>query len=127
MLTTQEAADLLNISRPTLVRLLEDGEIPYSRRGRHRRVLLRDVLTYQEQSRMERRAGLGEMVSEGEDAGLYETVESIKPTRLGVDACVSQRCSTLVCSFRPTSATRCSHWQKTVSTGRYGRPTSSVS
>jgi excisionase family DNA binding protein len=81
MLTTQEAADLLNISRPTLVRLLEDGEIPFSKRGRHRRVLLRDVLAYQERSRAERRAGLDAMVAEGEEAGLYDTVTPPGPTR----------------------------------------------
>lgn len=81
MLTTQEAADLLNISRPTLVRLLEDGEIAYSKRGRHRRVLLRDVMNYQERSRAQRRAGLDAMVAEGEDAGLYDIVEPPGKTR----------------------------------------------
>ena len=65
MLTTQEAADLLNISRPTLVRLLTDGEIPHSLRGRHRRVLLRDILDYSERTRTERRRTLDQMAAEG--------------------------------------------------------------
>jgi excisionase family DNA binding protein len=81
MLTTQEAADLLNISRPTLVRLLTDGEIPYVLRGRHRRVLLRDILDYQERTRRERRQTLDRMAAEGEDAGLYDVTATPGPTR----------------------------------------------
>lgn len=72
LLTTQEAADLLSISRPTLVRLLEAGEIPYSTRGRHRRVRLADVVEYQQATRDDRRATLDEMARDGGDAGLYE-------------------------------------------------------
>ncbi len=81
MLTTQEAADLLNISRPTLVRLLTDDEIPHSMRGRHRRVLLRDVLAYQERTRVERRQALDRMAADGEDDGLYEAAATPERTR----------------------------------------------
>jgi excisionase family DNA binding protein len=81
MLTTQEAADLLNISRPTLVRLLTEDEIPYTVRGRHRRVLPRDIRVYQERTRAERRQALDQMAAEGEEGGLYEATAIPKRTR----------------------------------------------
>jgi excisionase family DNA binding protein len=81
MLTTQEAADLLNISRPTLVRLLTEDEIPYTMRGRHRRVLLRDILDYQERTRSERRQTLDQMAADAEDDGLYEATAAPNRTR----------------------------------------------
>lgn len=71
-MTTQQAAELLGISRPTLVRLLTDGEIPYTQPGRHRRVRLADVLDYQQRSHTAAREGLKELVEISEDAGLYE-------------------------------------------------------
>lgn len=46
-LTTQEAADLLKTSRPTLIRMLEQGKIPYEKIGKHRKVLLSDLASYQ--------------------------------------------------------------------------------
>jgi len=79
MLTTQEAADLLSISRPTLVRLLTENEIPYTMRGRHRRVMLRDVLDYRERTRSERRQVLDQMAADAEDDGLYDA--TAVPTR----------------------------------------------
>lgn len=72
LLTTQEAADLLSISRPTLVRLVEDGEIPFEMRGRHRRVQLADLLDYQHTMRRHRREALNRMAREGQEAGIYE-------------------------------------------------------
>nr|MDT0659675.1 helix-turn-helix domain-containing protein [Micromonospora sp. DSM 115978] len=77
MLTTQEAADLLNISRPTLVRLLTDGEIPHTMRGRHRRVLLRDILDYRERTRRERRQRLDQMATEADEDALYEATPTL--------------------------------------------------
>lgn len=80
-LTTQEAADLLSVSRPTVVRLLESGEIPYSQPGRHRRVLLRDVLDYQERRRHEQRVALDELTEISEDLGAYEATATPRRTR----------------------------------------------
>ncbi len=70
-LTTQEAADFLGISRPTLVKLLEDGKIPYDQPGRHRRVLFSDVLTYLDRQRQHRREVLDRMTRDAGEAGLY--------------------------------------------------------
>jgi excisionase family DNA binding protein len=84
ILTTSEAAALLGISRPTLVRLLEAGEIPYEQPGRHRRVRLDDLLAYQQRARRARAAGMDEMVREAEDAGLYDLPEDAVPERLPV-------------------------------------------
>lgn len=74
LLTTQEAADFLGISRPTLVKLLTAGEIPYEQpaAGRHRRLRLQDVLEYQERSRRGRRHLLDEMTADAVAAGLYD-------------------------------------------------------
>ncbi|UGT91606.1 helix-turn-helix domain-containing protein [Mycobacterium ostraviense] len=63
-LTTQEAADLLNISRPTLVKLLEGGRIPFEKPGRHRKVSLDALLEYQRQTRANRRATLAELTQD---------------------------------------------------------------
>ncbi|MEV6322652.1 excisionase family DNA-binding protein [Nocardia sp. NPDC051787] len=75
-LTTQEAAELLGMSRPTLVKLLDAGEIPFTRPGRHRRVRLTDVLAFREYRRAERAAGLSELTRISEELGLYDDVSS---------------------------------------------------
>jgi excisionase family DNA binding protein len=70
-LTTQEAADLLNVSRPYLIGLLDDGALPYERTaGGHRRLRLADVLAYKHVRDDDRRAALHEMSSEAERLGL---------------------------------------------------------
>ena len=79
VLTSQEAADILGVSRPTLIRLLDAGRIPYEQPGRHRRVLLKDILDYADERRHERREALDELVRIGEEAGMYDA--TTKPIR----------------------------------------------
>lgn len=61
MLTTNEAADFLNVSRPFLIKLLERGEIPFEKVGTHRRVAFRDLVSYREKRRMGRAAAMQEL------------------------------------------------------------------
>ena len=74
MLTTQEAANFLGISRPTLVKLLEKEELAFERTagGRHRKIRLEDVINYQKDKRKSRRRILDQLTSEAYSAGLYE-------------------------------------------------------
>lgn len=71
-LTTQEAAELLGVSRPTLVKLLESGAIPFEKPGRHRRVKLADLLAYRDARTVARRETLNRMTEEASEAGLYD-------------------------------------------------------
>ncbi len=79
LLTTQEAADLLGVSRPTLIKSLERGDIPYELRGRHRRIKLADVLDYQEREAIQRRKALAQMQADAEEAGLYDLLDGPPP------------------------------------------------
>ena len=71
LLSTQEAADLLRISRTTLVRLLESGVIPFDKPSRHRKVRLDDLLEYRRRQRSEAELAFAEMTADAERMGLY--------------------------------------------------------
>ncbi|WP_241255828.1 helix-turn-helix domain-containing protein, partial [Candidatus Protofrankia californiensis] len=70
-LTTREAADLLGVSRPTLIKLLEAGEIGYSRPSSSRRIPLEQVLAYKQRRSRRRRELLAEMTADAVEMGMY--------------------------------------------------------
>lgn len=69
-LTTQEAADLLNVSRPTLIKLLDDGEIPFHRSGNRRKVRFADLRHYQETLEKNRLSTLEALTALDQELGL---------------------------------------------------------
>jgi excisionase family DNA binding protein len=70
-LTTQQAAELLDVSRPHLVRLLERGVIPFHKVGAHRRVKVRDLLAYMEAARKRGEERMEGLIRESQELGLY--------------------------------------------------------
>lgn len=71
-LTTQQAAEYLNVSRPYLIKLLEQGEIPHIKVGSHRRVRFDDLMNYKQQRDIKRDQLLTELTQMSQEAGFYE-------------------------------------------------------
>jgi excisionase family DNA binding protein len=71
-LTTQQAADLLNVSRPFLTKLLARGDIPHHRVGTHRRVYRSEVESYRELQAARAREAMRDMAEQAEELGLYD-------------------------------------------------------
>lgn len=78
-LTTQEAADYLGISRPTLVKLLESGKMAFTKPGRHRYVRLDDVIHYAESVHTQRADALDLLARDAEESGLYDALDTPPP------------------------------------------------
>jgi excisionase family DNA binding protein len=70
-LTTIEAAKVLGVSRQYLVQLLEKGEIPFTKVGTHRRLLVRDVLSYKAKRDLQRRSMLDDLAKREYETGNY--------------------------------------------------------
>lgn len=70
--TTMEAADILNVSRPYVIKLLEEGKMPYRKVGKRRRIRLEDVLDYDAKSKARSRAAMDEIVALSQEMGLYD-------------------------------------------------------
>ncbi|MFZ2900825.1 MAG: helix-turn-helix domain-containing protein [Saprospiraceae bacterium] len=66
-LSTQQAADILGVSRPHLVKLLESGKIPFKKVGKHRRMLLEDLIKYLRVFQLEREKALQELADQAQE------------------------------------------------------------
>jgi excisionase family DNA binding protein len=71
--STQQAAEMLNVSRPHLIKLLKANNIPFKKVGSHRRILLKDIMVYKEQQAKQRETQLDFLANQAQDLNLgYE-------------------------------------------------------
>lgn len=71
--TTQKAAEILGCSRPHLVKLLEEGKIPFTKVGKHRRVKLEDVMNHKTRMKKVQKQHIIDMMQSDEELGLYDS------------------------------------------------------
>ena len=71
-LNIQQAASLLNVSRPSLIKLLESQEIPYRKVGKHIKILAKDLYEYKAEIHEKRSQSLDELTALTEELNLYE-------------------------------------------------------
>jgi excisionase family DNA binding protein len=74
-LTTQEAANLLNISRPYLYKLLDQEKIPFTKIGSHSRIKAEDILDYRQKRDGDRQIALTELIATSQELGFYQAEE----------------------------------------------------
>ena len=72
-LTTQAAAEFIGCSRPHIVKLLEEGKIPFTKVGKHRRIKYEDVALYKKKMKLKQRAKIQKLMELDEESGLYDT------------------------------------------------------
>ncbi len=72
-MTTQAAAEFLNCSRPHVVKLLETGQIPFTKVGRHRRIKFTDLKSFKSNMKATSKSKLVEIMQESEEMGLYDS------------------------------------------------------
>lgn len=72
-ITTQAAAELIGCSRPHLIKLLENGEISYTKVGKHRRIKYQDIIDYKRKMKAHQRKLLTEIMKADEESGLYDS------------------------------------------------------
>jgi len=71
--TTQAAAEILGCSRPHLVKLLEDGKIPFTKVGKHRRIKFDDMMRYRKQMKEQQKQNIIDIMNSDEETGLYDS------------------------------------------------------
>lgn len=71
--TTQAAAEILGCSRPHLVKLLEDGNIAFTKVGKHRRIKFDDIMKYRKQMKAQQKQNIIDIMNSDEEAGLYDS------------------------------------------------------